>query len=82
MIISVFDHNNYSSSMNNSDIFMQRGKSVHNFGGDRIRENFWFFRDGDRWPININGVGTQTTQISIIHQLHRGHIRGGYRNWV
>ena len=32
-----------------------------------------------RGPININTVGTQTTQISIIHQLHtgnRGHIWG------
>ena len=35
-----------------------------------------FLCDGDRGPINICGVGTQTPQISIIHQLHRGLIRG------
>src|SRR6218665_1897489 len=54
----------------------QRRKFVYNFGRDRIRENFRFFRDVDRGPVNINGMGMQTTQISIIHQLHRGHIWG------
>jgi len=56
--------------------YHQRRKSVYNFGGTELGKISDFFRDGDRSPININGAGTQTTQISIIHQLHIGHIRG------
>ena len=49
---------------------------VYNFGGTDIGKISEFFRYGDSVLININGVGTQTTQVSIILQLHRGHIRG------